>query len=66
MKRGTRIKTLQSLKQAAIDRRAVACPASRVFRGPIPAAWMIHQQGAVLCTLLDTGMYLYTKPENQK
>ncbi len=65
-RKGRRIKTLKELRQAALDHRAVACPASRAFRGPVPAAWMLHQQGAILCSLLDSGMYLYPKPRRLK
>lgn len=56
-----RIKTLAQLKTLVKMRRAVKCPYSRCFRGPLPAAFVINLQGAVILSLFESGMYVYQR-----
>lgn len=58
-----RVRSLDGLMAAALDRRAVICPKSPAYRGPRPAAWVIHLPGAILHRMLKTGLYIY---ESQK
>jgi hypothetical protein len=58
-----KIKTLEQLYQAALDRRSVTC--GRIHRKPTSAAWVICYQGNLLRQLFRTGIYLY-KPANRK
>jgi hypothetical protein len=58
-----KIKTLEQLYQAALDRRSVTC--GTIHRKPTPAAWVICYQGNLLRQLFQTGIYLY-KPANRK
>lgn len=61
-----RITTLKQLLDAALDRRSIVCPKTTCWRGPIPAAFVINQQGRVLFNLMQSGMYLYEKPKRNK
>lgn len=61
------IKTVQELKQAARDRRAVICPnaeTKRLLKKPCAAAYVINFSGHLLAMLFSSGMYIYEK--NQK
>jgi hypothetical protein len=61
-----RVSSLQALKNATDRRQSVGCPSSRCFRGPIPASFILHQQGAMILQLLDAGLYLYHPPKARK
>lgn len=54
-----RIRSLAGLMKAARRRKAVTCPDSRFFRGPLPAGWVINLQGGTLHLLIKQGMYIY-------
>jgi len=62
--KGYQITTLAGLKRAADDRRAVVCPGLRCWARPIPAAFVIQQQGPVLLRILDSGLYAYEKEKD--
>lgn len=56
-----KIKTLEQLYQAALDRRSVTC--GTIHRKPTSAAWVIRYQGGLLRDLFRDGIYLY-KPKS--
>lgn len=61
---GRRIWNLTDLSDLQRLRRAVVCPASPNFHGPLPAAFMMNLSGAILARLFEAGMYHYvTQPE---
>jgi hypothetical protein len=49
--------------RAALEKRAVACPQSHAFRGPIPAAWVINLPGGIIRNLLNMGLYIDQKKQ---
>ena len=57
-----KISTLWQLQMAVKSKKAVIVPKSHCWARPIPAAFVIHQQGATLIQLFDLGMYIYKKP----
>lgn len=59
---GLRIWTLTELRYLQRLRRAVVCPESHSFRGPLPAAFMMNLSGSILARLFETGMYHYVIP----
>lgn len=56
----TRLNTLSELYQAAQAKKAVTV--GMIHRKPTPAAWVLSYQGSLIHRLLETGIYLYTKP----
>jgi hypothetical protein len=56
-----RIKTIEQLYQAAVDRRCVTI--GMIHGKPTPAAWVINLQGSLLRNLFRDGIYLY-KPKS--
>jgi len=56
----TRLNTLAELYQAAQAKKAVTV--GMIHRKPTPAAWVLSYQGYLIHRLLETGIYLYTKP----
>lgn len=59
----TKITTLAELIAARQQKRAVTCPSSPNFKGPLPAAFMANLTGEVLHRLMTDGMWLYTKQQ---
>ena len=55
-----KITTLSELISARERRKAITCPSSPCFRGPIPAAFMANLSGEVLHRLMAYGMWVYT------
>jgi len=64
--RGQQIHTLSQLQTAVDEKRSVTVPGSPCWAGPIPAAFMIHQQARILLRLFTQGMYMYEKPTQKK
>lgn len=58
--RPIRIKTLAELYQAAQAKRAVTV--GHIHRKPTSAAWVLNYQGRLIHQLLETGIYVYSKP----
>ena len=56
-----KITTLSELISARERRKAITCPSSPCFRGPIPAAFMANLSGEVLHRLMAYGMWVYTQ-----
>ena len=63
---GDQINTLDELKQAAINRRSVVCPALQRFKNPVSAAFAINMQGFLLARMLRAGMYVYIPKHERK
>lgn len=57
--------TLEDIRKAVEEGKAVEVPESRCFRGPIPAAFIINLQGSLIWRLLQTGMFIYEKKDKQ-
>ena len=57
-----KIKSLEELKVAMDNRRAVVIPGT-VWEKPKPAAVIIHLPALVLLRLLKRGIYLYKREE---
>jgi hypothetical protein len=60
-----RIRTLAEIEQLRADKRAVTCPGSVTFRGPLPAAFIINLSGEIILRLIRYGLYVYT-PKGRK
>jgi hypothetical protein len=58
-----RITDLPGLFIAMTEKRSVVVPKYPIWRNPIPAAFIINLQGAVILKLFESGMYLYKKQE---
>jgi hypothetical protein len=54
-----RIGSLAGLMRAVRDRKAVTCPKSHAFRGPIAAAWVVNLQGTIIHMLIENGLFIY-------
>lgn len=61
MSKGKHIKTLEELRQATDEKRAVIVPKSHPWSKPRPAAVLLHQQGASILRLFRMGMYVFEK-----
>lgn len=61
-----RIRTLEQLIQAAMDKKAVVVPASHAWQKPKPASIIIHLQGTVIHRLLQMGIFIYHKKEKEE
>jgi hypothetical protein len=59
--RGKRIRTLEQLEQAALDRRAISC--GTIFKRT-PAAFMLSMQAREVLRFLRSGMFIY-KPKTE-
>jgi len=58
--RGTQIRSLAQLQDAADDRKSVICLSRfRGFAKPKPASVVINLQGRMLLEMIDSGMYVY-------
>lgn len=60
-----RIRTLAEIERLRSDKRAVTCPGSTAFRGPLPAAFVINLSGEIILRLIRHGLYVYT-PKGRK
>ena len=60
-----RIRTVERLADAAIQRRAVVIPGT-VWEKPKPAAVILYLPGEVILRLMDRGIYLYTSPKKKE
>jgi len=60
-----KIKNLNDLYNAAINKKSVVCPDLAPWWKPHPAGFMMNLQGTVLyrCFKHGSGMYLYNKKE---
>ena len=56
-----KITTLDELMGAALLKMAVVVPGSRCFRRPLPAAFIINMQAAIVYHLIKDGMYIYER-----
>lgn len=64
--KGRRIKTLQQLAKAAIERKSVIpCERHFPYCKPKPAEFVMHNQAAWVARFLDLGLYIY-HPERKK
>jgi len=54
-----KIKTIEELKEAADNRKAVIIPKSRVWNKYKPASVLLHLPGAIILKLLTLGIYIY-------
>ena len=58
------VKTLEDLYELVKAKRAVIVPKSSAWsKRPHPAAFLLHQPGAVILTLFRMGMFVYEKKE---
>ena len=55
------VRTIEELDRARRDKRAVTVPLATNFRGPTPAAFVIHYSGVILLRLFRAGMFIYEK-----
>ena len=62
---GVRVKDLNDLQKCIGLGQSVHCPKSSGFSKPTSAAFMLNQQGRVLSTLFDLGMYVHKKSKGQ-
>jgi hypothetical protein len=63
----TQITTLYDLIAAAKNKRALTCPSSRAFKGPLPAAFVIHLAAITVHTLINDGLFIYeTKAKKEE
>ena len=56
-----KITTLDELMGAALLRMAVVVPSSRCFQRPLPAAFIINMQAAIVYRMIKDGMYIYER-----
>ena len=61
-----RIRTLEQLNQASIDKKAVVVPASHPWQKPKPASVIIRLQGVLIHRLLQMGIFIYHKKEKEE
>lgn len=58
-----RIRTLQGLKKARDEHRAVFCPISTgvLLTTPLPAAVVMNWTGEIILRMFEKGLYIYHK-----
>lgn len=56
-----KITTLDELMGAALLKMAVVVPSSHCFRRPLPAAFIINMQAAIVYRMIKDGMYIYER-----
>jgi hypothetical protein len=60
-----KIKTLQQLRDLALQRKAVVCPSVESWRKPKAAAFMLGLQVWYALDLLEKGLFVYEKREGK-
>ncbi len=61
-----KIKNLEQLNKAALNKQCVVVPDSACFRNRMPAAWIQNMQGITILQLFKMGMFLYKKKKTTK
>ncbi len=56
-----KVRGLYGLYDAALNKKSVICPDCPTWKGPCPAAFVLHLQGCVILRLFKHGMYIYKK-----
>lgn len=64
--KGLKISNLEQLELTANKKKAVVVPNSSCWNRPLPAAFLLMQQGGILLKLFRSGMYIYEKPKKTK
>ena len=62
--KGKRVTTVRQLCDLASDRKSVVC--ERIFIKPCAAAWVQNMQGRQIVRLINYGMYVYKKKQQEK
>ena len=59
--KGAKVISLDQLIRAREMKKAITCPNTHCFKGPIPAAFMANLTGEVIHRLISEGMFIYEK-----